>query len=126
MRTAILISTGLLMSSGLPAEEKMWTGRISDSMCGVSHTMAASHGEKAMSDRECTLACVKNGGKYVLISDGQMYVIGNQDFKALQDNAGLQVVLTGEMDAHSIRVSKVVKDDHTRESGTSQIPPSTP
>ncbi len=79
-----------------------------------------------MSDRDCTLACIRNGGKYVLISDGKVYVIGNPDFKALPDFAGLQVVLTGEMDAHSIRVSKIVKDDHTQESGTAQVSPSAP
>jgi hypothetical protein len=63
------------------------------------------HGEKAMSERDCTLLCVRNGGKYVSISDGKVYVIGNQDFKALQELVP-QVVLTGEMDAHSIKVSK--------------------
>jgi hypothetical protein len=125
MRIPILILTTLLMSSGLPADERMWTGRISDSLCGLSHAdMTASHVEKAMSERDCTLLCVRNGGKYVLISEGKVYVIGNQDFKALRELAGLQVVLTGEMDAHSIRVSKIVKNDHTRE--TSQVPPSAP
>jgi hypothetical protein len=79
-----------------------------------------------MSERECTLVCIKNGGKYVLMSDGQVYMISNQSFKGLQDYAGLQVVLTGAMDAHSIRVSKIAKDDHTRESGTSQVAPSVP
>ncbi len=115
------------MRSGLPADERTWTGRISDSMCGLSHAaMTASHGGKAMSDRDCTLLCLRNGGKFVLISDGKIYVIGNQDFKALQELAGLPVILTGEMDAHSIRVSKIVKDEHTQESGTSQVPPSAP
>src|ERR1700676_4268500 len=127
MRTPILISVALLVSLGLPAEEKTWTGRISDSMCGLSHTdMAAAHGTTAKSDRECTLVCVKNGGKYVLISDGQVYIISNQDFTALQEFAGREVVLTGAMDAHSIRISKIAKDDHTRESGTSQVAPSAP
>ena len=115
------------MSLSLTADEKTWIGRISDSMCGLSHaTMAAEHGGKAMSDRECVVACIKNGGKYVLISDGQVYVIRNQDFQALPDFAGLEVVLTGAMDAHSIRVSKIAKDDHTRQSGTSQVAPSVP
>jgi hypothetical protein len=127
MRIPILISTVLLVSLGLPAEEKTWTGRISDSMCGLSHTItAAAHGGQATSDRECTLACIRNGGKYVLISDGQVYIISNQDFRALPDYAGLQVVLTGAMDAHLSRVSKIAKDDHTRESGTSQVAPSVP
>ena len=127
MRIPILICAGLLMSLGLPAEEKTWVGRISDSMCGLSHTkMDASHDGQAMSERECALACVKNGGKYVLISAGQVYVIGNQDFKQLEEYAGQQVVLTGAMDAHSIRVSKIAKDDHTRDSGTSQVAPSAP
>jgi hypothetical protein len=122
-----VICTALLMSLSLPADEKTWIGRISDRQCGLSHAVVATeHGGKGMSDRECVLACIKNGGQYVLISDGQIYGIGNQDYQALPDYAGLQVVLTGAMDAHSIRISKIAKDDHTRQSGTSQVAPSSP
>src|ERR1035438_4180447 len=41
------------------AADQTWTGKISDSMCGATHQSATEHGGKKMSDRDCTLACVK-------------------------------------------------------------------
>jgi hypothetical protein len=117
-----ILSFALLASlSGLTAlsAEKTWTGRISDSMCGSDHTaMTKEHqkegqvpGSTARSDkdRECTLACVKSGGKYVFVTGGKVYEIENQDLAGLQQHAGHSVKLTGEMDADgkTIKVSRV-------------------
>ena len=91
------------------AAEQTWTGKISDSMCGADHSkMAAEHAGAKTSDRDCTLACVKNGGKYVFISEGKTYNIANQDFAGLQQHAGHTVNLTGDMQGDSITVSKIV------------------
>jgi hypothetical protein len=100
---AVLISG----TAGLAAE-KTWTGKISDSMCGASHK-AMEHGGKKVDDRECTLACVKGGSKYVFVSQGKVYEVQNQDFAGLQEHAGHTVKLTGEMsaDGKGIKVSKV-------------------
>ena len=66
------------------------------------------HGGKKMSDRDCTLACVKeHNAKYVFVSDGKVYNVGNQDFAALQEHAGHTVRLTGEMSGDTITVSKI-------------------
>jgi len=84
------------------------TGMISDSMCGASHAkMMAMHKDAKMTDRDCTLACVKGGGKYVFVSDGKVYQIANQDLAALQKDAGESVKLTGDVNADTIKVSKV-------------------
>ncbi len=90
------------------AVEGTWTGRISDSMCGVSHK-AMEHEGKKTTARECTLACVKQGAKYVFVSKGKVYNIENQNLAGLEEHAGHNVKLTGEMSADnkSIKVSKI-------------------
>ena len=84
------------------------TGMISDSMCGASHAkMMAAHKDAKMTDRDCTLGCVKGGAKYVFVSDGKVYQIANQDLAALQKEAGESVSLTGNVNGDTITVSKV-------------------
>ncbi len=113
MKSALrrLFCTGLIV--GLPvlaqAAEQTWTGQISDSMCGASHAkMIAQHAGAKMTDRDCALACVKGGAKYVFVSSGKVYNIENQDLALLQAHAGDTVRLTGEMKGDTITVSKVV------------------
>jgi hypothetical protein len=84
-----------------------WTGKISDSMCGARHNTSAEHGKAKMSDRDCTQACVKNGGKYVFVSKGKVYNIANQDNAGLAEHAGHTVKLTGEMSGDTITVSDI-------------------
>ena len=94
------------------AADKTWTGKISDSMCGASHAkMIAEHGGSGtakMTDRECTQACIKAGGKYVFVTNGKVYNIANQDDADLQTHAGHTVELTGDMTGNTIMVSKIV------------------
>jgi len=109
----------ILMSVPAVAAEKTWTGKISDSHCGGSHAkMLESHKKQgevpaqtksAEADRECTLACVNSGGKYVFVSQGKVYELQNQEYAGLKEHAGHTVKLTGEMsgDSKSITVSKI-------------------
>ena len=88
------------------AADTTLTGQISDSMCGASHAkMIAGHA--GMTDRDCALACVKGGGKYVFVSDGKVYNISNQDLPLLQVHAGHTVQLTGDMKGDTIMVSNI-------------------
>jgi hypothetical protein len=77
----------------LGAAPATWTGKISDSMCGVKHAM----GDKKMTDKECTDACVKGGSKYILVLGDKVMKIDNQDFKGLAKFSGDAVKITGEM-----------------------------
>jgi hypothetical protein len=105
----IAVVVSMLGAMSVSAADMTWTGKISDSMCGAKHNTAAEHGGKAMSDRDCTLACVKDHqAKYVFVSAGKVYNVSNQDFAALQEHAGHTVRLTGEMTGDTIAVSKVV------------------
>ena len=60
-----------------------------------------------MTDRDCTLACVKAGAKYVFVSDGKVYNIANQSLAALEKEAGGSVRLTGDVNGDTITVAKV-------------------
>ncbi len=108
MRNFVTFGLALVFAAATAlAADQTWTGKIGDSMCGLTHKSAAEHGTKKMSDRDCTLACVKNGGKYVFVRQGKVYSIDNQDFAGLQQHAGHTVRLTGEMKGDTITVSKI-------------------
>jgi hypothetical protein len=96
-----------LIGVSATAADKTWTGKISDSMCGASHKSMAEHGATKMTDRDCTLACIKKGGKYVFVSQGKVYEIPNQTFDDLEKHAGHTVKLSGEMTGNTIQVSKI-------------------
>jgi nitrogen fixation protein FixH len=101
---------GLVLALGLmtaAAAEHTWTGKISDSMCGANHQKGAEHGAMAMSDHDCTLACVKNGAKFVFVSGGKVYKIENQDFANLTEHAGHTVQLKGDLKGDTIMVSSI-------------------
>jgi hypothetical protein len=84
-----------------------WTGKISDSACGVSHAkMRAAHSDLA-SDKDCTLACIKMGSKYVFVSKGKVFQIQNQNLDDLQTYAGQNVTLTGKLTGDSIEVASI-------------------
>jgi len=96
------------LASLASAANMTMTGTISDSMCGASHAkMIAMHKGAKMTDRDCALACVKAGNKYVFVSDGKVYQITNQNLADLQKEAGESVSLTGNVNGDSITVSKV-------------------
>jgi hypothetical protein len=104
----IALIASMLGAMSAYAADQTWTGKISDNMCGAKHDASAEHGGKKMTDRECTLACVKDhDAKYVFVSGGKVYSVNNQDFGALQVHAGHTVKLTGELSGDSITVSKI-------------------
>jgi hypothetical protein len=83
-------------------------GMISDSACGASHAkMIEGHKEVKMTERDCTLACVKAGGKFVFVSGGKVYNVANQKLAALTQHAGETVSVTGDVKGDTITVSKV-------------------
>jgi hypothetical protein len=107
MKTAIILSAFLLAAPSFPlAAEQTWTGKISDSACGAKHEEAAE-GQGVMADRDCTQACIRGGSKYVLVVDGKVLQIANQDNKDLATHAGHAVKITGELKGNAITVSKI-------------------
>jgi hypothetical protein len=102
IKTAVLVALGAASMYGAS-----WTGEISDSACGTSHAKMMGEHKNLKTDRDCTLACVKAGSKYVLVSDGKVYQIENQSLPALQQRAGQMVEVTGDLKGESIAVSKI-------------------
>jgi hypothetical protein len=84
-----------------------WNGEISDAACGASHAKMMAEHKDLKTDRECTLACVKGGSQYVLVSEGKVFKIDNQNFAALQQRAGQMVEVTGDLKGDTITVSKI-------------------
>src|SRR5437867_12176895 len=106
MHTPRVLFAVVLLSSTTLAADQTWTGQISDSACGAKHEEAAE-GQGKMPDRDCTLACVRGGSTFVLVSDGKIYQIANQDLADLKTHAGHKVKITGELKGDSITVSKI-------------------
>jgi hypothetical protein len=109
MKTLCLLTLTALFAStpSIRAAEHTWTGQISDSACGAKHEEAAE-GQGKMPDRDCTLACVRGGSKYVLVVDKKVFQIANQDNKDLATHAGHTVQVTGELKGDTITISKIV------------------
>ena len=103
----LLFAAALLIAqAGAFAAEQTWTGKISDSACGAKHEEAVE-GEGIMADRDCTQACVRGGSKYVLVIDGKVLQIANQDNTDLATHAAHKVTVTGEMKGQAITISKM-------------------
>jgi hypothetical protein len=106
MKPFFLFTAALVFTTVATAAEQTWTGQISDSACGAKHEEAAE-GQGKMPDRECTAACVRGGSKYVLVADGKVFQIANQDNKDLATHAGHTVKMTGEVKDNRITVAKI-------------------
>jgi hypothetical protein len=107
MKTAIILAALVLATPSFPlAAEQTWSGKISDSACGAKHEEAAE-GQGVMADRDCTQACIRGGSKYVLVVDGKVFQIANQDNKDLATHAGHAVKMTGELKGNAITVTKI-------------------
>ena len=113
-KIALSLATVSLLAAAAFGAQETWTGKISDSMCGASHQSTIEHSGKKMTDRECTLACIKQGAKYVLVHDGKVYNIANQDATGLETNAGHSVRVTGDVTGDTITVSKIEPAGHRK------------
>ncbi len=83
------------------------SGQISDSLCKAKHEEAAE-GAGKMTDHDCTVSCVKGGSKYVLLVDGKVIQIANQNQRDLETFAGQAVKVTGELKGDAITISAIV------------------
>ena len=107
MTAAVLV---LFSAPAAFAANGTWTGKIGDSMCGLTHKAMIDHsGGKITTDAQCTDACIKGGAKYVFTSGGKVYMIANQDNPGLAKYAGENVKVMGKKDGDTITISKISK-----------------
>lgn len=92
---------GLLLPSGeAEPASATFVGEISDSMCGLKHTMGGNA-------KDCTLECVKSGVKLVLAdkSAGKVYDLANPN--VANAYAGQKVEITGTLQGKLIKVESI-------------------
>jgi hypothetical protein len=107
MKKLVMLAAAVLFAaSPVLADEKTWTGTISDAKCAAKHAKS-EHGGASSDESECVKKCVEGGGKFVFVSSGKTLQIANQDYAGLKTHAGHHVELTGEMKGDSITVSKI-------------------
>jgi hypothetical protein len=102
---ARLVLGALAAATSSCAAEQSLTGYLSDAHCGGTHEWD-EHGPP-LTERECTLMCVKRGAAFVLVSDGRVYTIENQDHPDLAAHAGDMVRVTGRVQDGTVRVSRL-------------------
>ena len=73
-------------------KEQIFVGKIGDSQCGLKHPMGMG------SDKDCTLMCVKGGGKFILADQKEKVVYQLDDQKTPEQFAGQMVKVTGTLD----------------------------
>src|SRR5881227_1614547 len=103
MTSVTLLLAALVVANVSLSAQQSWTGQISDSMCKAKHEETAE-GQGKMADRDCTLSCVRGGSKFVLLVDGKVLQIANQDQKDLQALAGQDVTVTGKLEGETLTV----------------------
>jgi hypothetical protein len=98
MRKTILLA--LVCTWMLAAAEQTFTGVITDTMCGKSHTMMAGQ-----PDEKCVAACVKGSSQYALY-DGQT-VLKLSDQKTPAGFAAKRVKVTGTLNGKTQTIKVV-------------------
>lgn len=94
-------ATAAAEDSNPAVQQPMFSGVITDSQCGARHPQ-----ESGKSPAECTLACVRNGGKYALVNGDRKYALdGNAD--ELSHWAGQRATLAGTRSGDTIKVTSV-------------------
>lgn len=78
-------------------------GYISDAMCSVKHMSGMGD------DQSCTLACVKQGSKFVLADRDhkRVYQLDKTGQEKAGDFAGQKVKVTGQVSGRTIRVTTI-------------------
>ncbi len=112
---AILVLAGLSFAGGkLPLKgskgARTFTGEIMDSPCAAmgTHDKMIKE-EKAKDAKECTISCVKMGGKYVLYNAARRTTYQLDDQEKPKEFAGQKVKVTGTYDSKTktIRVQNI-------------------
>jgi len=101
--SAVSVSGIAKNSNNNSAQETTIVGYISDSSCGLKHMSGMGD------DKNCTLACVKGGGKFVLADRDHkvVYRLDNTGQEKAREFAGQKVKVTGQVTGKTIKVSAI-------------------
>ncbi|MGH9485973.1 MAG: hypothetical protein ACRD04_00070 [Terriglobales bacterium] len=106
---ALAITVGMIpvgLSALTPPRQAatVYSGVVSDAMCGVKHTMGPS------SPAACVHMCVSSGSDYALVVGQKVYTLATKDQKqlaTLYKNAGKRVEVRGKLKGDTIAVHSV-------------------
>lgn len=91
----VMIAIAALVSGS--SAQQSWTGTISDNSCKGHHEAG---GEAGLPDnpKDCVLACVRGGSKFVFVTaDQKIFLIAKQDDPQLTTHAAAKVTVTGTL-----------------------------
>ncbi len=94
----------LFSSLALMAAPQIFTGVVTDDMCGKKHTMMPGK-----PDSECVRACVKAGSKYALLVGDKVYALSG-DARSLDALAGKKAKVAGELKGNTIAVTSIAEN----------------
>ena len=91
------------------AQEKTFTGSIMDSQCASMGGHESMYNDELKNPKDCTLACVKEGGTFVLYDAATQTIYLLDDQKKPEPFAGDKVTVTGAFDdsTMTIHVTKI-------------------
>src|SRR5881394_3883335 len=114
MKHISILTLFLAVTGPLCAQSKngTFTGEIMDKQCaqmGSHENMMKTEGAK--NAKECTLACVKNGGSFVLFDSQTKKVYRIDDEKKVREYAGERVQINGnyDQDADVLHVKTITR-----------------
>jgi hypothetical protein len=99
----VLVTPSSAVAQKKQPPEKTLVGYVSDNHCGLKHV--AGMGD----DKDCTLTCVKKGGKFVLADRDhkRVYQLDKTGQDKAMEFAGQKVKVTGRVTGKTIRVTAI-------------------
>ena len=100
--TIVTVSSIAQNSNNNASQETTIVGYIGDSSCGLGHM-------SGMDAKECTLMCLKGGGKFILADRVHKRVcrLDNAGQQKAREFAGQKVKVTGRVIGRTIRVTTI-------------------
>lgn len=98
--SALFLSVALSVVAVSAQASQVFTGTVSDAMCGAHHMM------QGKTPAQCTHECVKQGNDFVLVSKDKVYTLKG-DKVQLDKFAGQNVTIKGKVDGQTITVDSM-------------------
>lgn len=107
---AVLVAGAAISFAGSKSPPRVFRGEIMDSQCAAMGNHDAGYKmTNTNTPKDCTLACVKAGGKFVLYNQARNVAFQLDDQSKPEAFAGQRVTVTGTYDASTktIHVEKI-------------------
>ena len=96
-----IIFVAFVATPAFAADEGSWQGWIADENCAKDYSKVAS-----ASHAGCATSCVGKGANWVLATEEGAFLLDLGEEKA-EDHLGAEIVIKGELDDNTIKVTSV-------------------